>query len=72
MEVWTQLVKCKVSDTQHVNCARDLLRSWFHEPQKDGIHLLYLNFVFTSFLFSICEVLIKWMQNKRRRKVNNR
>ena len=42
----------------HVNFARDLLRSYFHDPQKNEIHLLYLHFVFTSFLFIICGILI--------------
>ena len=37
-------VTCKVSD------ARDSLRSYFQEPQKNEIHLLYLHFDFTSFL----------------------
>ena len=45
---------------RHVNFARNLLRSYlkFHEPQKNEIHLLYLHFVFTSFLFIICGILI--------------
>ena len=46
-----QLVTCKVNDDH--NFARDPLRSYFHEPQKNEIHLLYLHFVFTSFLFVI-------------------
>ena len=31
---------------RHVNFARAPLRSYFHEPQKNEIHLLYLHFVF--------------------------
>ena len=63
MEVWTQGVPCKVNMTpapwRHVNFARDPLRSYFHEPQKNEIHHLYLYFVFfTSFLTIICEILI--------------
>ena len=46
----------------HVNFARDPLRSYFHEPQKNEIHLLYLHFDFISFLFIICEILIKILQ----------
>ena len=41
-----------------VNFARDPLRSYFHEPQKNEIHLLYLHFVFTSFWFIISVILI--------------
>ena len=44
---------------RHVNFARDLLHSYFDEPQKNEIHLLYLHFVFTSFLYVICAVWIK-------------
>ena len=40
------------------NFARDPLRSYFDEPQKNEIHLLYLHYFFTSFLFIICEILI--------------
>ena len=47
---------------RHVNFAQDLLRPYFHDPQKDEIHLLYLYFVFATLLFRICEVLIKLMQ----------
>ena len=36
--------------------------------RKNEIHLLYLHFDFTSFLFIIYEVLIKILQNKRQRK----
>ena len=61
-----------VQSRRHVNFAQDPLRSYFHEPQKNEIHLLYLYFVFTSFLFSICEVVIKLMQSRLRRKVINR
>ena len=43
---------------KHVNFAWDLSRSYIHEPQKNGIHLLYLHVVFTSFLFIICGILI--------------
>ena len=42
----------------YVNFARDLLGSYFHEPQKNELHLLYLRFVFISFLLIICEILI--------------
>ena len=45
MKVWTQRVTCKVS--YRVNFARDPLRSYFHEPQKNEIHLLNLHFDFT-------------------------
>ena len=55
MEVWTQRVPCKVNVTYF---ARNLLRSYFQDPQKNEIHLLYLHFVFTSFLFFICGILI--------------
>ena len=60
MQVWMQRVMCKVSDARrrHINFARDPLRSYFHEPQKNEIHLLYLHFVFKSFLFIICELFI--------------
>ena len=53
------------------NFARDPLRSYFDEPQKNEIHLLYLHFIFPSFLFIICEVFIKILQNKQRRDVIN-
>ena len=53
MEVWTQQIICKVSDAW-----RDPLHSYFHEPQKNEIHLLYLHFVFTLFLLIICEMFI--------------
>ena len=43
---------------RHANFARNLLRSYFHEPQKNEMHLLYLHFVFTSILFIICEIFI--------------
>ena len=62
MEVWTQRVTCKVSDRRHVNFARDPLRSYLHEPQKNEIHLLYLHCDFTSFLFIICGIFIKILQ----------
>ena len=45
------------SRVKEVNFARDLLRSYFDECQKNEIHLLYLLFVFTSFFLIICEVL---------------
>ena len=38
--------------------ARHSLRSYFHEPQKNEIHLLYLHLVFTSLLFIICGIFI--------------
>ena len=50
MEVSTQWDMCKVSDDllmpegRHVNFAWDLLCSYFHDPQKNEIHLLYLRF----------------------------
>ena len=40
------------------NFALDPLRSYFQEPQKNEIHLLYLHSVLTSFLFIICRILI--------------
>ena len=43
---------------RHVNFARNPLRLYVHEPQKNEIYLLYLHFVFTSFVFIICEILI--------------
>ena len=43
---------------RHVDFARDPLRSYFHEPQKNEIHLWYLYFVFTFFSTIICEILI--------------
>ena len=57
MGVWTQRVKLsKLSDD--LNFARNPLRSYFHEPQKKEIDLLYLHFVFTSFLFIFCGILV--------------
>ena len=49
----------------------DPLRSYFHEPQKNEIHLLYLHFVFTLFLFNICGIFYLNLANtgKRQRKV---
>ena len=44
--------KC-TPEGRHVNFARDPLRSYFHDPQKNEIHLLYLYFVFATLLFSI-------------------
>ena len=41
-----------------VKFAWDQLLSYFREPQKNKIHILYLHFVFTSFLFIICGILI--------------
>ena len=49
-----QRIMCKVSDAQR---ARDSLCSYFHEPQKNEIHLLQLHFVFALF-FVICEIFI--------------
>ena len=42
MEVWTQRVPCKVNVTPFgvTYFARDTLRSYFHEPQKNEIHFL--------------------------------
>ena len=34
------------------------------EQKKQEIHLLYLHFVFTSFMFIICEVLVKVVAKK--------
>ena len=56
MEVSTQRVTRKVTDDH--NFARNPLRSYFHEPQKNEIHLLYLHFVFTSILSIICGILV--------------
>ena len=44
------------------NFAQGPLRSYFDEQQKNEIHLLYLYFVFTSFLFIICDILILILQ----------
>ena len=44
---------------RHINFVRDPLRSYFDEPQKIEINLLYLHFILSPFLFSICEVLSK-------------
>ena len=57
---------CKVIDA--LNFARDPLRSYFHEPQKNEIRLLYSHFV-----FYIVFVHYLWnfdlnFANKRRRK----
>ena len=38
--------------------ARNPLRSYFHEPHKNEIHLLYLHYVLSPILSIICEVLI--------------
>ena len=48
----------RVTLGRHINFARDPLHSYFYEPQKNEIHLLYLYFVFTSFLFIIYGILI--------------
>ena len=53
------------------NFAQDPLHSYFDQPHKNEIHLLYLHFVFTLFLFIICEVFIKILRNNRWRKVIN-
>ena len=51
-------VKSKTGlEGRHDNFAQDPLHSYSDEQQKNEIHLLYLYFVFTSFLFIICEVL---------------
>ena len=39
MEVWTQRVPCKVNVTLEY-FARDPLRLYFHEPQKNEIYFL--------------------------------
>ena len=62
MEVWMQRVTCKVApEEHHINFARDPLCSYFHEPQKNEIHLLYLHFVFTSLLFIIVTPALAWV-----------
>ena len=33
------------SKWRHVNFVRDPLRSYFHDPQKNEIHLLYLDYL---------------------------
>ena len=43
------------SKGHHVNFAQDPLRSYFHEPQKNEIHLLYLHFVLHRFCSSFVE-----------------
>ena len=53
---------------RHVNFARDPLRLYFHEPQKNEIHLLHLHFVFTLFSFITCGIFFLNLANKRRRK----
>ena len=50
--------KCMTSEGRYVNFAQDPLRSYFNEPKKNEIHLLHIQFVFTSFSFIICESLI--------------
>ena len=42
MEVWTQQVPCKVNGLPLgvIYFACDLLRSYFHEPQKNEIYFL--------------------------------
>ena len=44
------------------NFAQGPLRSYFDEQQKNEIHLKYLYFVFTSFLFIICDIFILMLQ----------
>ena len=34
---------------RHVNFARDPLRSYFHDPQENEIHLLYLHYFRNNF-----------------------
>ena len=46
---------------RYVNFARNPLRSYFHEPRKIEIHLLYQHFVLHR-LFIICEILILIVQ----------
>ena len=68
IKVWMQWITCKVSDSWRSHAkwllkgitdfTCDLFHSYFDEPQKNEIHLLYLHFVFTSFLLIICEMLI--------------
>ena len=40
MEVWTQRVPCKVNVKGVTYFARNPLRSYFHEPQKNEIYFL--------------------------------
>ena len=65
-----QWVTCKVSDPEgcHVNFARDPLHSYFHEPQKNEIHLdIYTLFIHRfSFFFNFDLNLA----NRRRRNYN--
>ena len=53
---------------RHVNFALDPLRSYFHEPQKNEIHLLYLDFVLISFFYYLWNFYLN-LANKRRRKI---
>ena len=47
MEVWMQWVPCKVNLTLlgFIYFACDLLRSYFHEPQKNEIYFLLFTFL---------------------------
>ena len=47
-----------VQSKWHPYFAQNPLRSYFQEPQKNEIHLLYLHYALSSVLFIICEVLI--------------
>ena len=50
MEIWTQGVTCKVRDD--LNFARDPLRSYFHEPQKNEI-ISYIYILFLHRFYSL-------------------
>ena len=52
MEVWMQWGMCKVSDD--VNFARDSLRSYFHDSQKNEIYFL-------SVLLGYCKTFIDFI-----------
>ena len=51
MEVWTQRVPCKVLGVTYF--ARDPLRSYFHEPQKNEIY--FLNVQQSSLWRDVCQ-----------------
>ena len=53
IEVWTQWVPRKFNVTPE-SFAWDPFRLYFDECQENEIHLLYLYFIFTSFLFIMC------------------
>ena len=54
---------CKVTTEKcHVNFAWDLLRSYFHEPQKSEIHPLY----YALFLQHFCPFFMKFLFKSRK------